>query len=282
MMKHILFICLLLGCCIDGKCQLVIQGNSNSKLARFAELEVLDTAALECIYRHRTVDPVLFETRVSYEILQTGARHSKYWDYGRYQIDSVLAGMNRTKITIAEANRIYNRYPHATSFYVARHKQKCELQVYGWVLSNGYIYSEPFPDFQWKLSQDTATVCGYLCHRATADFRGRQWTAWYADIAVSEGPWKFAGVPGLVLRVVSADKEHEFTAVSIRKSRSLITREKKAVVRTTREKFSRTEKDYKSDPRQYMAGSQLAPQDMQGNEIKVAGRKLFYNPEEKE
>lgn len=281
-MKHILFICLLLGCCINAKCQLVIQGNSNSKLARFAELEVLDTAALECIYRHRTVDPILSETRVSYEILQTGARYSKYWDYGRYQIDSVLAGMNRTKITIAEANRIYNRYPHATSFYVARHKQKRELQVYGWVFSNGYIYSEPFPDFQWKLSQDTATVCGYLCHRATADFRGRQWTGWYADIAASEGPWKFAGVPGLVLRVVSADKEHEFTAVSIRKNRSLITREKKAVVRTTREKFNRTEKDYKSDPRQYMAGSQLAPQDMQGNEIKVAGRRLFYNPEEKE
>lgn len=282
MMKHILFICLLLGCCIGGKCQLVIQGNSSARLARFAELEVLDTAALECIYCHRAVDPVLSETRVSYEILQTGARYSKYWDYGRYQIDSVLADMDRDRITVAEANRIYNRYPHAASFYVESHKQKRELQVYGWVFSNGYAYNEPFPDFQWKLSRDTATICGYLCHRATADFRGRQWTAWYADIAVSEGPWKFVGLPGLVLRVMSADKEHEYTAVSIRKVKSSITREKKSVVPTTREKFNRMERTYKADPGRYMAGSQLAPQDMQGNEIRVSGQKLFYSPVEKE
>lgn len=282
MIKHILFICLLLGSFISGKCQLIIQGNSSNQLARFAELETLDNSSMECIYRHRTTDPALSERRVAYEILQNGADYSKYWEYGRYQIDSVLAGMNRNKITVIEANRIYSRYPHKTPFHILCHKQKNELQAYGWVFSNGYVYREPMPDFKWKLSQDTTTVCGYLCHSATTTFRGRQWTAWYADIAVSAGPWKFAGLPGLILRVVSADKEHEFTAISIRKAKSPITLEKKSIIQTTREKFNRTEKEYKSAPGQYMAGSQLAPQDMQGKEIRINNKKLFYNPEEKE
>ena len=53
MIKHILFICLLLGSFISGKCQLIIQGNSSNQLARFAELETLDNSSMECIYRHR-------------------------------------------------------------------------------------------------------------------------------------------------------------------------------------------------------------------------------------
>ena len=260
-----------------------MKGNFGNTLARFAELEVLDISDMECLYRHTVTDPELSETRVWYDILQVGAKCSKYWEYSHYRIDSVLAGMDRNNITVVEANRIYNRYPSKTSaFHVERHKQKNELQVYGWVSANGYIYNEPFPNIQWKLGKETTTICGYLCYQATTNFRGREWTAWYADIPVSEGPWKFAGLPGLILRVESADKEHEFTAVSIRKAKSAITREKKMVTRTTREKFIRTEKEYKTKPSQYMAGSQLAPKDMKGNEIRITRKKLFYNPEEKE
>ena len=282
-MKIILLISLLVGSYISATGQITMKGDFGNMLARFAELETLDTSAMECLYRHTVTDPELSETRVWYDILQVGAECSKYWEYSHYRIDSVLAGMDRNKVTVAEANRIYNQYPSKTSaFHIERHKQQNELQVHGWVSSNGYLYNEPFPQFKWKLGKETATVCGYVCHQATADFRGRQWTAWYADIPVSEGPWKFSGLPGLILRVESADKEHEFTAVSIRKSKSTITREKRSVMRTTREKFIRTEKDYKTKPSQYMAGSQLAPKDRKGNEIRVTRKKLFYNPEEKE
>lgn len=102
MIKHILFICLLLGSFISGKCQLIIQGNSSNQLARFAELETLDNSSMECIYRHRTTDPALSERRVAYEILQNGADYSKYWEYGRYQIDSVLASITAIKLRLSK------------------------------------------------------------------------------------------------------------------------------------------------------------------------------------
>ena len=63
------------------------------------------------------------------------------------------------------------------------------------------FYDEPFPEFSWEITGDTAEVFGYDCIRAECDFRGRHWTAWFApEIAVNEGPWKLRGLPGLILK----------------------------------------------------------------------------------
>ena len=51
---------------------------------------------------------------------------------------------------------------------------------------------------------------------ATADFRGRRWTAWFAtDIPVSDGPWKLGGLPGLILEAYDEGQQHVFTAVGL-------------------------------------------------------------------
>ena len=51
---------------------------------------------------------------------------------------------------------------------------------------------------------------------ATADFRGRRWTAWFAtDIPVSDGPWKLGGLPGLILEAYDKGHQYTFTAVGL-------------------------------------------------------------------
>lgn len=38
--------------------------------------------------------------------------------------------------------------------------------------------------------------------KATADFGGRSWIAWFTkDIMISEGPYKFRGLPGLIFEI---------------------------------------------------------------------------------
>uniref|UniRef100_UPI00404AC2A5 GLPGLI family protein n=1 Tax=Fulvivirga sp. TaxID=1931237 RepID=UPI00404AC2A5 len=60
----------------------------------------------------------------------------------------------------------------------------------------------------WQITNKTKVIEGYKCIQATAEFRGRQYTAWYsADIPVPSGPWKFHGLPGLIMEV--ADKKLE-------------------------------------------------------------------------
>ncbi len=64
-------------------------------------------------------------------------------------------------------------------------------------------YSERVPEIQWNFAADaTVVVLGYECQLATADFSGRHYSAWFApELPLPYGPYKFGGLPGLILRI---------------------------------------------------------------------------------
>lgn len=77
-------------------------------------------------------------------------------------------------------------------------------------------YTEPMPVQDWAISDDTLSVSGYLCQKATCRFRGREYIAWFTmDIPVSNGPWKFGGLPGLIMKVYDEDKLFVYECVGI-------------------------------------------------------------------
>lgn len=76
-----------------------------------------------------------------------------------------------------------------------------EISAFDKIVPNRFLINEKIPDFHWRLTDDTLTVSGYLCHKAIGSYAGRTWYAWYAeDIATSFGPWKLQGLPGMILR----------------------------------------------------------------------------------
>lgn len=86
----------------------------------------------------------------------------------------------------------------------------------------GY-YEEALDEMQWEIGDSTATVLGYECQSATADYHGRKWTAWFTtDLPMPFGPWKIHGLPGLVLKA-EADPGFEFEATGIERSDRQIT-----------------------------------------------------------
>ena len=85
---------------------------------------------------------------------------------------------------------------------------------------------EEIPDIAWTLTEDTATVSGYLCQQATATFRSVEWHVWYTEeIPTSAGPWRLRGLPGLIVRAES--EAHTFCLAEIRQEASPITYERK-------------------------------------------------------
>ena len=72
--------------------------------------------------------------------------------------------------------------------------------------------------FDWHLLDGDSIVCGYPCHKATTTFRGRTWTVWYTlDLPYSDGPWKFCGLPGLVLYAYDSEDKFRFNSIGIEK-----------------------------------------------------------------
>ncbi len=65
---------------------------------------------------------------------------------------------------------------------------------------------------EWSLENEKKELLGLTCHQATTTFRGRDYIAWYApSIPTSAGPWKFFGLPGLIVKITDKKKEVSIT-----------------------------------------------------------------------
>lgn len=85
-----------------------------------------------------------------------------------------------------------------------------------------YLVTEALPKLEWDLSHaDTLKIGTYMCNKATTSFRGRNYIAWYTnDIAITFGPWKFHGLPGLILDMY--DETHKFEWIVTKISKKVI------------------------------------------------------------
>ena len=82
-------------------------------------------------------------------------------------------------------------------------------------------YTEPRPNFGWEILPETKNILGYKCQKAKGKFRGREYIAWFSsDIPRSDGPWKFCGLPGLILAVQDTKGDFVFTCTAIENKKS--------------------------------------------------------------
>ncbi|GAA3964040.1 hypothetical protein GCM10022407_08390 [Hymenobacter antarcticus] len=76
-------------------------------------------------------------------------------------------------------------------------------------------YQENAPLFHWKITPVRKAVAGYECQQAFTGFGGRTFEAWFTrDIPVSEGPYKFYGLPGLIVKVRDTHSNYLFELLS--------------------------------------------------------------------
>lgn len=80
-----------------------------------------------------------------------------------------------------------------------------------------YIVSENVPKINWKLDTETTKkIDSYTCYKATANFRGRNYTAWYSlEYPIQLGPWKFNGLPGLIMEIYDDTNRYYWGVIQI-------------------------------------------------------------------
>lgn len=94
--------------------------------------------------------------------------------------------------------KIYKIYPDMTEQYVDR------------ISRNLFAYEEKIK-FDWKILSDKEKIGEYNTQKATTEFGGRTWTAWFTtDIPFQDGPYKFYGLPGLIVKIEDQDKNYSW------------------------------------------------------------------------
>jgi GLPGLI family protein len=67
------------------------------------------------------------------------------------------------------------------------------------------------PKFDWKIEAETQKIGEYNTQKATTKFGGRTWTAWFSkNIPMQDGPYKFSGLPGLIVKIEDADLNYSW------------------------------------------------------------------------
>jgi GLPGLI family protein len=78
------------------------------------------------------------------------------------------------------------------------------------------IVDEILKPIAWKILPQTRKFGEYTCQKARATIRGRTYTAWFTkQIAISTGPWKLYGLPGLILEAEDDTHEVKFAFTSL-------------------------------------------------------------------
>ena len=224
----------------------------------FAKMTAVDTTQMRVYYAfcpHKIEDA---NTYIDLQRLDVGKRVVKYYSHFVYTNDSLVAiwwrqhPNSRTgapwlgAIGRKDKEDIWSEYEW--SDYFIENGQLTEYCTMPRSLeSYNSCYTEPMPKQSWTLHNETQTIIGYKCQRATCRFRGRDFEAWFAPaIPVKRGPWKFSGLPGLILKVYDKEKLYSFEAVGLESRHYPITRFNcyKNYHRSTREKVWKQQKAF--------------------------------------
>ena len=149
------------------------------------------------------------------------------------------------------SHKIYKSYP------------TMKVQYIDAVLNGGrplYLsYSEEIK-ISWKIENEKKKIGEYEAQKATTEFGGRKWTAWFTEsIPFPDGPYKFSGLPGLIVKIEDAEKNYSWELKGNKKienynelsySEQLMAQFGGSLKTTdiTREKFEKTLADFKKDP----------------------------------
>jgi len=100
------------------------------------------------------------------------------------------------------------------TFYIEKNLGgNLQVKTYDTVGKYNFLYVEP-DKLRWSLENETKIIDGFLCQKATVTAFGRKFIAWFSkEIPINDGPFKFNGLPGLILEVYDAKMHYHFQMI---------------------------------------------------------------------
>lgn len=233
-MKRLLIIafCSSISVCAFG--QFASTGKTAS--SKESEKRTIDVASLRCYYvfnKKKVGEAQPFRTDTM--VLNIGNKVSVFYDPARLGRDSLLGAKMKQMNTMAvKSVNVYradaakdlssmigttgSNSSEGESYQIIKNKPSNKISVidYAKVIGDRFKYEDDLGQLPWKVSNETKTILSYACQKATLNFRGRNYTAWFTtDIPVNDGPWKFSGLPGLILNVEDDQSLFSFSLIGL-------------------------------------------------------------------
>lgn len=185
-------------------------------------------------------------------LLYLGGESSKFSSAGKAMMDNILTNRNKSNRSAAEFSRLQMQIPPTSlHYYIFKLYSSKEMSFIESVARDKFRYEQNLNQFDWEIEEGIKKIYGYQVQKATTKFAGRDYIAWFTpEIPISDGPYKFNGLPGLILKVRDTEDHYVFELTQFERVEEPedIEFDSKTFLTTTKEKFLQVKKEYHQDP----------------------------------
>jgi GLPGLI family protein len=173
------------------------------------------------------------ENRLKRDSLMGRMRQTGSFNFDRTQMQSLSTNLDFL---------IEKEYKTGKKLYKAR------------ILRDQYAYEEDRP-MDWKILPETATIGEYKTQKAETQFAGRIWYAWFTtDVPFQDGPYKFSGLPGLIVKVEDSKGDYSFDLKEAKKINEVAKFDQRgSTITVKRAAFEKQQEQFRKDPMAAMA-----------------------------
>ena len=191
----------------------------------------------KCVYQFDFLRDTLIKEffRSENYIVQIGNNITKGFTYQKFYLDSLkkhapdmyrklfnasvqesIETMRRTGDVAAVRNNSFQYGAFSSDLY--KDYKKNEIRVRDNISIHPFTFKDELKPQEWVIFEDTMRIVGYHSQKAVCNWRGRDWVAWFTpEIPISEGPWKFYGLPGLITKLHDTKKHYNFELIAFQK-----------------------------------------------------------------
>lgn len=165
---------------------------------------------------------VTYSHKINFDNVDFKEIKAKFYDFymnkdqSLYIENKELKDNDVNKNIPGEINLTKERNNSQKIFYLTKNNGDFYMNRYIGNVDN-YVVKDVFKH-NWKIENEFKIILNLNCQKATTNFRGRNYTAWFSnDIKSSFGPWKMNGLPGLILEVYDDQNFFRIDAIDIAK-----------------------------------------------------------------
>ena len=210
--------------------------------------------------------------------LDTTKDGSKYYSYTVFNSDSIMkVDLEKQLAATGSINVKSDMQKGSVRYSVTKTYPDYKINLHRRLGMDAYNISDD-RKINWKISSEKEKIGEWNAQKAEADFAGRHWIAWFStEIPIQDGPYKFRGLPGLIVKIEDKTGSHKLELKgikNIKKELDINVFDAKEIAINSKQ-FQKVLKEYENDPTKgikqiQMGGTSIVLTGKDGTSTKIA------------
>ncbi|WP_312084134.1 GLPGLI family protein [Epilithonimonas hominis] len=204
------------------------------------------------LFEYKSIPDSLNPEKVESEImaLDVSEKFSKFYSYDNNKFDSI--SKSNVEKDISDTNLKFKK--NRNSYIVIKEYPDFSVSLISRIGQTKYNVKDERV-LKWNILSENDLLGNFKIQKAETEFGGRKWIAWFTtEIPIQDGPYKFRGLAGMILKISDVTDSHIFTLVGIQKLKNSISKDDNFVFdfgtnqNVTQEKYKQIFKEFRQDP----------------------------------